>query len=193
MTEVLRHEATVAEAALVLPVAVRPLDATLHSLERRNGSNGSKGSNGTNGSGPHAELAVLPSGSRPANAPAVLASDRLIEVLDELKEHYDVVVIDSAPLLAVTDTVPLLRYADGALFVGRLDVTTRDTAKRLMQFLERVPQLRLLGVVANDLSRLEASGYGYGYGYGYGAYREELPDDRRSRFAGRFGRPKQPV
>jgi Mrp family chromosome partitioning ATPase len=65
----------------------------------------------------------------------------------------------------VTDTVPLLRYADATLFVGRLGSTTRDTAKRLREFVERVPDVRMLGVVANDLSRMEATTYGYGYGY----------------------------
>jgi Mrp family chromosome partitioning ATPase len=76
-----------------------------------------------------------------------------------------VVLIDSAPVLAVADTVPLLRYADAVVFVGRLGITTRDTAKRLREFLTRVPDVNLLGLVANDLSRLGAGAYGYGYGY----------------------------
>jgi len=111
-------------------------------------------------------LTLLLSGAKPANPPAVLASERLVEVLDELSAQHDIVLIDSAPLLAVTDTVPLLRYADSAVFVGRLGFTTRDTAKRLVEFLERIPDVELLGIVANDLSQLDASGYGYGYGYG---------------------------
>jgi len=71
--------------------------------------------------------------------------------------------------LAVTDTVPLLRHADATVFVGRFSVTTRDTVKRLHDFLNRVPDVNLLGVVANELSRMDASSYGYGYGY-YGPY-----------------------
>jgi len=96
-------------------------------------------------------------------------------VLDDLRDAYDVVLIDSAPLLAVTDTVSLLRYADAAVFVSRLGVTTRETAKRLNEVLARVPDVHLLGVVANDLSRLDAAGYGYGYGYGYGPYNDPPP------------------
>ena len=120
-------------------------------------------------------MTLLLRGARPANPPAVLASDRLRDVLDELRDAHDVVLIDSAPLLAVTDTVSLLRYADAAIFVSRLGVTTRETAKRLNEVLARVPDVHLLGVVANDLSRLDAAGYGYGYGYGYGPNTDTPP------------------
>jgi hypothetical protein len=61
--------------------------------------------------------------------------------------------------------------------VGRLGVATRDTAKRLREFLARVPDLNVLGVVANDMSRLEAGSYGYGYGYGGDHYSREPVDD----------------
>lgn len=123
--------------------------------------------NGSNGHGPRVPestgMTLVLGGARPANPPAVLASERLAEVLDELRASYDVVLIDSAPVLAVSDTVPLLRYADAAVIVGRLGETTRDTAKRLREFLARVPELNWLGVVANDLPRTDAGAYGYGY------------------------------
>jgi len=67
--------------------------------------------------------------------------------------------------------------------VGRLGVTTRDTVKHLIEFLPRVPDLNLLGIVANDLSRLEAGAYGYGYGYGYGGHDGEPKRSRRRRRA----------
>jgi Mrp family chromosome partitioning ATPase/capsular polysaccharide biosynthesis protein len=133
-------------------------------------------------------LTLLLSGAKPANPPAVLASERVVEVLDELRARYDIVLIDSAPLLAVTDTVPLLRYADGAVFVGRLSYTTRDTAKRLIEFLGRIPDVELLGIVANDLSQLDASGYGYGYGYGgygYGDGEDPKVPAKRAKAAAR--------
>ena len=102
---------------------------------------------------------------------------------------HDVVLIDSAPLLAVADTVPLLRYSDAIVLVSRLGVSTRDIAKRLRAFLDRVPDVNVLGVVANDLTRQEASGYGYGYGY------ETVGDDARDRGRGKTSRArtKQPV
>jgi Mrp family chromosome partitioning ATPase/capsular polysaccharide biosynthesis protein len=190
MTEVLRGELTLDEATVKIPVSLNPVDELMltraASQLRPADSNGSGHANGSNGAGlQHPEVSLMRSGSRPANVPAVLASDKLISTLDALRGNYDIVLIDSAPVLAVTDTVPLLRYADASLFVGRLDVTTRDTAKRLMEFLARVPDLHLLGIVANDLSRSEAGSYGYGYGYAYGPYREEHPEGREGqrRFA----------
>ncbi|MGO9971660.1 MAG: P-loop NTPase [Solirubrobacteraceae bacterium] len=195
ITEVLRNDITIEEASVRIPVGLNPVDELMLSRAGRelppspsDGSNQGENGNGTHGVSERPEITLICSGTRPANAPAVLASDRLASVLDALREEYDIVIIDSAPVLAVTDTVPLLRYADAALFVCRLDVTTRDTIRRLRDFLDRVPNLNMLGIVANDLSRLEAGGYGYGYGYGYGAYREDHPEERSER---RRIKPKQ--
>lgn len=200
VTEVLRHEASLDEAIIAVGVGLDPLaefylregDRSKNGNSTRNGGAGSNG-NGhhANGKHPHAEIGLLLTGARPSNPTVVLSSERMTELLDELKERYDVVLIDSAPVLAVSDTIPLLRYADAALFVGRLDVTTRDTAKRLIELLGRVPGLNLLGVVANDLSRMDAGGYGYGYGYG--TYADPpLPEPAPDR-GGRRSRRKQPV
>jgi Mrp family chromosome partitioning ATPase/capsular polysaccharide biosynthesis protein len=168
ITDVLRHDAPVEKAAIDIQTGLPALEDALE-VRAGNGRSTGNGAAHTNGHHPpEVGLTLLLTGALPANPPAVLASERLIEVLNDLAERHDIVLIDSAPVLAVTDTVPLLRYADAAVFVGRLGVTTRDTAKRLMEFLVRVPDLNLLGVVANDLTRLEASAYGYGYGYGYG-------------------------
>lgn len=188
VTEVLREEIELKEAVLRIGVGLpvldelprrdpEPLEPTVARRPARNRANGRTGANGQNGKTAHgSQITLLLAGARSANPPAVLASAKLVEVLDELRKRFDVVLIDSAPVLAVADTVPLLRYADAALFVGRLDVTTRDTAKRLMEFLARVPDLNLLGVVANDLARRDAGSYGYAYGYG--SYGEE-PDPGR--------------
>jgi polysaccharide biosynthesis transport protein len=191
ITDVLRRDTTLDAASLQIGSGLPTFDELVEASSGDTKRTGSKNgvSNGHNGSSPHgAGLTLLLGGARPANPPAVLASDRVTQVLDELREHYDLVLIDSAPVLAVTDTVPLLRYADAALFVGRLGVTTRDTAKRLIEFLDRVPGVNTLGIVANDLSRLEAGAYGYGYGYGYPT---QEPKRRRRRAAAEA--PKQPV
>jgi Mrp family chromosome partitioning ATPase/capsular polysaccharide biosynthesis protein len=171
LTEVLRHEAEIDDVALEITTGAPGIDELLRSSNGNARATANGNGNGTSSNRPG--IMLLMSGRRPANPPAVLASARLIDVLDELRDRYDVVVIDSAPLLAVTDTVPVLRYADATLLVGRLGVTTRDTARRLMEFVDRVPDMSLLGVVANDLPRADAESYGYGYGYGYGAYKDD--------------------
>lgn len=168
MTDVLRRDKKLDDVIQPIGTGLPELDDLLR-VDAGEGpaSNGANGANG-HGAGPaHVPgLTLLLGGAPPANPPAVLASNRVVQVLDELRAHYDIVLIDSAPVLAVTDTVPLLRYADATLLVGRLGVTTRDTAKRLADFVARVPGVNVLGVVANDLSRLDAGTYGYGYGYG---------------------------
>jgi Mrp family chromosome partitioning ATPase/capsular polysaccharide biosynthesis protein len=162
MTDVLRRDASLDDVAI-------PVGTTLPSVYELVGGEqpAPAGANSSNGHGSRlpegARMTLVLGGARPANPPAVLASERLTEVLDELRSSHDLILIDSAPVLAVSDTVPLLRYADATVIVGRLGVTKRDTAKRLREFLGRVPDMNWLGVVANDLPRSEAGSYGYGY------------------------------
>jgi Mrp family chromosome partitioning ATPase/capsular polysaccharide biosynthesis protein len=197
VTEAMRGELDLDDVMMRVSVNLAPLDdlvrATRNGASARSAVNGN-GTTAGNGSasGSHA-LTVVQSGARPANPPAVLASERIVEVLNGLRDRHDIVLIDSAPVLAVTDTVPLLRYADAAVFVGRLDVTTRDTAKRLNEFLARVPDVNVLGMVANDLSRLDASGYGYGYGYGSAATTAKTSRFRRTPKPTAYRPPKLPA
>ncbi len=190
ITEVLRREAELEDVlrpvGVGVPAVDELLDERIAAIEAKS-RNGHQGQHGAiaDASG----FAIILGGARPANPAAVLAAERVRDVLDELRERYDIVLIDTAPVLAVTDTVPLLRYADATMLVGRLGLTTRDTAKRLTEFLARMPDLNLLGVVANDLSKLEAGAYGYGYGYG-----DEEPARRPRRRVWRAAeRPKQLV
>lgn len=170
VTEVLRHEVELNDALRKIEVELDPFDAFMVAGARPSMAKANANGNGhgrLNGTVKRPEIALLTTGTLPANPAAVLASDRTVELLDELKGQFDMVIIDSAPVLAVSDSVSLLRYADISLFVGRLNVTTRDTAKRLMDILDRVPDMALAGIVANDLPKLEASSYGYGaYSYG---------------------------
>jgi receptor protein-tyrosine kinase len=186
-------------------VAIHPIATSLPTIEEfvsRNGFNGGGYQNGNgnghvNGNGHRRtdlRLGFVLAGTRPANPPAVLSSERTTDLLDQLKDLFDVVLIDSAPVLAVTDTVPLLRYADATVFVGRFGVTSRDTVKRLRDFLARVPDVNVLGVVANELPRLDATSYGYGYGYGRNDDGGDRTGLRRRASAGDAGgRQKQTV
>jgi Mrp family chromosome partitioning ATPase len=77
------------------------------------------------------------------------------------------VIVDTAPMLAVSDAVPLLAAVDGVLLVGRIGHTTRDAVERLVELVRRVPDVHVLGAVANDVPQV-VSGYG-GYSAYYGA------------------------
>jgi len=123
----------------------------------------------------HGSLDVLTHGQIMDNPVTLLASQAMETLLSSAGEHYDLVIIDSAPLLAVTDSVPLLSEADAVLIVARLGVTTRDAAERLNETIARVPHAFVVGVVANDMRAtfletghggMYSDRYG-GYGYGY--------------------------
>lgn len=118
-------------------------------------------------------LAVLPSGPTPPNPSELLGSQHMAALLDTLAAEYDVVVIDAAPLLPVTDAAVLSALADGAVLVVRHGRTRREEMERALQALAAV-NAKLLGTVMNGVPRRRRGrdgydGYGYGYGYGEGA------------------------
>ena len=132
----------------------------------------SMGPNGNgNGDADHiiGSLVVLPSGPEIANPPVVLGSDQMRSILSTLTDEFDVVLIDTSPLLAVSDAVPLLSTADGVVLVSRLGHTTSDAAEEVVDQIRRVPGAHLLGLVVNDVRGRDAAMKRYSYGYGYGS------------------------
>ena len=85
-------------------------------------------------------------------------------LLGALGERYDLVVVDTPPLLAVSDAVPLLKQVSGIIVVTRLGRTERAAAAALRHQLENL-EAPTLGVVVNGVTP-SAQGYAYGYGYG---------------------------
>jgi Mrp family chromosome partitioning ATPase/capsular polysaccharide biosynthesis protein len=110
-------------------------------------------------------LVVLPSGPEPANPPVVLGSDQMRSILATLAEHFDIILIDTSPVLAVSDAVPLLSIADGVIVVSRLGMTTTDAAEHLVAQIRRIPGANLLGVVANDVHGRDPGAKTSRYGY----------------------------
>lgn len=110
-------------------------------------------------------------GFRPLDEPdALLQGRRLEELLGEAKAAYDVVVLDSAPLLAISDTQSLVPLIDCSLFVVNADRTEIGAAREALGML----QGKVAGCVVNRVRRLKTEKYyaesGYGYRY-YGARR----------------------
>jgi tyrosine-protein kinase Etk/Wzc len=116
-------------------------------------------------------LRVLGSGPFPPNPSELLGSPAMRAVLDAAREQFDVVLLDSPPLLAVTDAAVLSTMVDGAILVVRTGVTPRTSVRRAVSQLETVHG-RLIGTVLNDVdvrSGLYGGGYGYYYYQYYGA------------------------
>lgn len=112
--------------------------------------------------GGHPRLAVLTSGQIPPNPSEMLASEAMQALLTELTERYDVVLVDSAPLLPVTDAAVLSKTTDGVLLVVGSGIATRDQVAASLSKLETIGS-RLLGVVLNRTSRTLAGRRVYGY------------------------------
>ncbi|MDL5206284.1 polysaccharide biosynthesis tyrosine autokinase [Streptomyces sp. ALI-76-A] len=121
-------------------------------------------------------LSVLASGAVPPNPAELLASARMEEVLRELTDMYDIVIVDTAPLLPVADTVGLASFSQGALLVVRAGRTNRDQVRTAAESLERVGA-RVLGTVFSMAPVPKGGCYGR-----YGAYGQygELPAPRTS-------------
>jgi Mrp family chromosome partitioning ATPase len=94
-------------------------------------------------------------------------------LLEGVRSAYDLVVIDTPPLTAVSDAFPLLGKVDGVIIVGRVGRNRRDVAERLHQTLAGAGA-PLLGVIANGFKATRGS-YGYSYDYSYTPDRQSPP------------------
>ncbi|KGH69752.1 tyrosine protein kinase [Oenococcus oeni] len=110
-------------------------------------------------------LYVMTSGPMPPNPSELLASDKMLRVVSWMREQFDMVVIDSTPLLLVTDAQALIPRADGVVLVAMLNKTKRRSMATAAHIL-KLAKANVLGVVSRDQRRAD-KGYGYGYGYGY--------------------------
>ncbi|MDZ4688211.1 MAG: polysaccharide biosynthesis tyrosine autokinase [Planctomycetaceae bacterium] len=116
-------------------------------------------------------LWVLPVGTRPFNPSELLSSQRFQQLLQVVREKYDFVLIDSPPLLPVTDASVVAAAADGVVLLLRVRKNMRSAALLSMEKLRAVGA-KVLGVVVrgqfDGQGRNGGYGYGYGRGYGYG-------------------------
>ena len=95
-------------------------------------------------------LRILPSGPQPPNPSELLGSQRMKDLIGELKKQADYVLFDSPPIIAVTDAAILATRVDGVLLVIRAGKTRREMAQRAKSVLEKV-KANLLGVVLNNI------------------------------------------
>ncbi|MDR7603840.1 MAG: polysaccharide biosynthesis tyrosine autokinase [Armatimonadota bacterium] len=124
-------------------------------------------------------LLFVPAGRTAPNPAELLGSQRMRDFLERLRERVDVVVLDTPPVMAVTDAVILARDSDGVILVINPGTTHREAAVRARRQLEALGA-RVLGFVFNDAPVDSRRGY-YGYAYyGYYAYGEE-PEEAQTR------------
>ena len=110
---------------------------------------------------PIANLSLLPCGPIPPNPAELIISDRMKDMLRELAERYDHILVDSPPLINVTDPVILATMVDGVILVVHGGKSTRDVVRRARQELTNVGA-KIFGVVLNNVD-LRREGYDYYY------------------------------
>jgi polysaccharide biosynthesis transport protein len=112
-------------------------------------------------------LYVLPCGPLPPNPAELLLTQRFRDVLSMLEAKFDRIMLDSPPLLAVTDGVILSRLSDGVVLIAHAGKTSTDDARQSARLLRDI-NAPILGVILNDVN-LSEKRYGY-YQYAYGQY-----------------------
>jgi capsular exopolysaccharide synthesis family protein len=122
------------------------------------------------------KLDIVYSGDIPPNPAELLGSKNMEVLIEELKERYDYVLIDTPPVNVVTDAVVLSRLIDGLILVTRENISRRDELLYAVNSLQFV-NARLIGTVLNDKVLQTKRSYRYGRYKGY--YAREYMDDRR--------------
>jgi len=144
-------------------------------------------------------LTVMPCGAKPQNPAELSSSPQVKSLIEEMREEFDFVIIDTPPMLAVTDPSPIAARVDGVILCMRIKKNVRVSAERATQMINNLGA-NCIGLVVNGVGA--RSGYGsqytygayragysyngYGYGYGYGAGGGKYYDeDQRGRQARR--------
>lgn len=123
-------------------------------------------------SGVSSNLFVLPGGAVPPNPTELVARPSLDKAIEILKQHFDLIILDTAPIGIVTDTQIIARVADMSVYVCRVGKTPKAAFSAIKE-LEEEHKLPNIGIVVNGIDMdKRSSGYYYGYGkYGhYGKY-----------------------
>jgi capsular exopolysaccharide synthesis family protein len=116
-------------------------------------------------------LSIISSGIVPPNPVELLMSERVKEIFNKLKEDYEYIIVDTAPVGMVTDAIQIGKFADLTIYVVRANYLD----KRMLHIPEKIHRenkLPNMAILINDSDHSKGA-YGYGYGYGYGNKKEK--------------------
>lgn len=117
-------------------------------------------------------LQVLTAGVKPPNPSELLGSKKMNQFVSCLKERYDYIILDTPPILLVTDAQILSKYADGCLLVASSGEVEKEAVIKGKELLEKV-DARILGVVLNKVEVNLKGNYGYYYYYYYDGHKKK--------------------
>ena len=124
------------------------------------------------------ELDIITSGKLPPNPAEMLGSRTMERLLIALKERYDMIILDTAPLQAVTDAQILSTKSDGIILVVRAHSTKRESVLQAKGLIEKVGG-KILGTVLNGVENSRGKYYYYYYGTGEDGTREKRKSSHR--------------
>lgn len=120
-------------------------------------------------SGINNNLTLLMAGPTPPNPSELVSRKSLDDIFAELRKHYDYILVDTAPVGLVTDTIEIGRVCDATVFVCRADFTPKESIV-MINSLHNQKKLPKINIVINGID-MSKKKYGYYYGYGrYGKY-----------------------
>jgi capsular exopolysaccharide synthesis family protein len=115
---------------------------------------------------------ALISGMIPPNPPHLLSNGRFELLLEEARGLYDYILVDTAPTIAITDTLLISKFADATVYLTRSNYTEKNLLDHANS-LAKNNKLKNIAFVINQVGDSKRSKYGYNYGYGYG-YGEDV-------------------
>ena len=115
----------------------------------------------------HPNHRIILSGSIPPNPAHLLTNGRFKKLIEEAREEFDYVVVDTAPTILVTDTMLISQLADATIYIARANYTEKNLLK-FSKELSESGKLKNMAYVINSVGANKSQGYGYNYGYGYG-------------------------
>lgn len=117
-------------------------------------------------------LDIITSGPIPPNPAELIISETMNELINELKQIYDYIILDTPPVGLVSDALELTQFCDATLYITRQGVTKKGMLSVVNEKHKR-SELHNISIILNDFQNKSKYGYNYNYGYGYGNYSEE--------------------
>ena len=109
----------------------------------------------------------MPRGQHPRNPASLLASNKFVQLMANISEHYDYIIIDTPPILAASDAIILSQYADKVLMVARYDKSIEGQVAYAVRQMHK-SNIKVDGIILNDVQQGLLSKYSYHYSYAYG-------------------------
>jgi non-specific protein-tyrosine kinase len=126
-------------------------------------------------------LAVITSGSLPPNPAELLTSQRMASILESLMKGFDTIIIDTPPILTVTDAAAMAQSVDGVILVAKPGTTKKAAFKQSIETLRAV-NANILGVVLNEVNPSSRKyGYYYNHYYTNGHYYYDAAGKKKSK------------